>query len=286
MPVSRLDLLTGGRPHSNAAPVGVSRFRVSDYQLYDVAVDEWAGFVFVNLGGGGQEESLADALGHQPARFRNYRMDELRLGHRIVIEVEANWKFMIENFYECFHCPNVHPELSAIVPAIRAGMFGPQNPDWQPPHPGATGWEVLPGMVTFTMDGQAVGPLLRGLNEEERDRPYSAGMVAPSFFLNAHPDFVHVHRMLPKGPTRMEMTYDWLFEPSTTERSDFDINHAVELWDITNRQDCRSLEYQQQGLRYRQHERNTYVPQESGPFRIVQWVLRELGEIEDGPTTP
>ena len=48
-------------------------------------------------------------------------MDELRVGVRIVYEVEANWKIVVENYNECLHCPTVHPELVQVVPLFRFG---------------------------------------------------------------------------------------------------------------------------------------------------------------------
>ena len=35
-------------------------------------------------------------------------------------DIKANWKLLVENFSECFHCPPVHPELCRIVPAFRS----------------------------------------------------------------------------------------------------------------------------------------------------------------------
>ena len=48
-------------------------------------------------------------------------MDELRVGVRIVYEVAANWKIVVENYNECLHCPTIHPELVQVVPLFRFG---------------------------------------------------------------------------------------------------------------------------------------------------------------------
>ena len=39
-------------------------------------------------------------------------MAELRLARRIVYDVAANWKLIIQNYSECLHCPGVHPRFS------------------------------------------------------------------------------------------------------------------------------------------------------------------------------
>ena len=43
------------------------------------------------------------------------------MGVRLVYEVAANWKIVVENYNECLHCPQVHPELVQVVPLFRFG---------------------------------------------------------------------------------------------------------------------------------------------------------------------
>ena len=259
-------------------------FDMADYSLYDVAIGEWGGFVFINLAGR-DAAPLEEALGGIPERHRNFHVDQLRVGHREVIDIEANWKLLFENFAECFHCPQVHPELCSVVPLYGRGLNeGEDLVEWQ-----ESGGESLTlilqlteGAVTFTMDGTTDGrPMFRDTTEEERANPYTGGIVRPNLFINTHPDYIHTHRMLPTGPTSVQMTYEWFFEPETMERDDFDVKQAYELWDITNRQDARNCEWQQAGLFSNRHKYSVFVPQEQGPFSFNQWVLRELGEPEN-----
>ena len=260
----------------------VGDFDMGDYPLYDVAVDEWAGFVFVNLQGD-EAGPLVHTLDGMPAQFQNYHMEDLKIGHRVVREIEANWKIITENFAECMHCPNVHPELCKVVPLHGRGLLWPsEEPTWQPDGRPGTEYrlELAPGMVTFTLDGTTNRPTFPGLNEDERNNPYQSGGFRPNFTLNVHPDYVNSMKMLPISPTRIEMTYDWLFEPSTMERKDFDVKQAYELWDITFLQDKDNCEWQQQGIRSRRHEHNVYMPQEEGVWTFNQWVLQELGELQ------
>jgi Rieske 2Fe-2S family protein len=203
---------------------------MKDYSLYGVAVGEWGGFVFVNLAGD-KAEPLGDALGDFPERFANYHTEDLRLGFRYVAEIKTNWKLWFENYMECFHCPQVHPELCAVVPIYALALDGGFARDWE-----GTGGDtmvreldIIPGAKTWTMDGQLSGPALSGLNEHELDSPQNGGMLRPSFFLNMHPDYVHTQRMLPTSPSTVEITWDYLFEPETMEREDFDACRSDEV---------------------------------------------------------
>ena len=44
-----------------------------------------------------------------------------RVGHRIGYDVKANWKLIIENFMECYHCATIHPELTEVLPEFADG---------------------------------------------------------------------------------------------------------------------------------------------------------------------
>ena len=268
-------------------------FEMKDYSLYDVAVGEWGGYVFVNFAGS-DAESLEQTLGSTPTRLKNYRMEDLKLAKRIVLDVEANWKLLFENFSECFHCPTVHPELCAVIPIFGEGVNSKvqqqeaihvmeQGKDFEP-----TGGQTMnrtlklaPGMVTLTMDGTSNLPFFRDLTEEEQKIGHTASVLRPNLFITIHPDYIHTHRMLPTGPTSVQMTYDWLFEPDSIALRDFDLDKMVELWDITNRQDARNCEWQQAGLTSREADRCTFVPQDIGPWRFHQWALKQLGEDTD-----
>ena len=52
----------------------------------------------------------------------------LRVGTRITYDIDANWKTIVENYNECYHCGPVHPELCELVPAFKQG--GGRELDW------------------------------------------------------------------------------------------------------------------------------------------------------------
>jgi Rieske 2Fe-2S family protein len=250
-------------------------FALEDFPLFAVAVGSWGGFVFVNLAGA-RARPLAESLGTLPARFERYGLAGLRIGKRVVADVRANWKLLGENFSECFHCPPVHPELCRIVIAYRdAGAWGLARdargravPETKP--------EYKPGAQTLTLDGTAKIAPFRGLNDAERATLYVPAMLPPGLFLNVHPDYVNAHMMVPTGPESVRIVYDWLFEPEAMASPGFDLDHYVALWDVTNQQDARNCEWQQQGIRSREFRHGTFVPQEFDCHRFAQWVRAGL----------
>ena len=252
-------------------------FDMKTYSLYDVAVGSWGGYIFVNLAGK-DAPPLESALGNLPARFANYHMDELRIGKRIVMDIKANWKLLFENFAECFHCPQVHPELCTIVESFwDGGAYGIREDENGNLVPELES-RYMPGAQSLTMDGSSMVKPFKHLNEDELGVLYTAGVVRPNFFINVHRDYLNTHQMIATGPDSIQMVYDWLFEPEAMEQEDFDIDFMVELWDLTNRQDARNCEWQNSGLKSRHFKHGNFVPQEFGPHRFNQWVLDSLGE--------
>ena len=243
-------------------------FDAERFPLFAVAVEACSGFVFVHLGAS-KAPPLRDTIGDLPERFRNYGLADLRIGKRIVTEVRANWKLIAENFSECFHCPPVHPEFCRVVTSFReAGAWGLRE-----------GKEALPeykaGATTLTPDGTARIPAFGGLDPSQRETLYTPWLTPPNLFLNVHPDYINSHMMFPTGPESVRIVYDWLFEPRHMPRG-ADLAHYVALWDITNRQDARNCEWQQQGMQSRVFKSGVFVPQEFDCHRFCQWVRAGL----------
>ena len=236
-------------------------FDMKRFPLHEVATRRWGGFVFVCLA---EKPPPFEA----PGRYARYGFENLRIGKRIVADVQANWKLLAENFSECFHCPPVHPELCRVVTAYQeAGAWGLRKSDRA---------EYKAGAATLTLDGSSRLRPFVGLNEEEKKTLYIPDMVLPSLFLNVQPDYVNSQLVFPTGPQSVRIVYDWLFEPRHLPLSEDDLAHYVALWDITNRQDARNCEWQQQGMQSRAFEHGWYVPQEFDCHRFAQWVRSGL----------
>src|SRR4249919_2506927 len=149
-----------GAPHMDEVP----HFRKADFQLHGVRADEWDGHVFLNLEE--QGPSLHEHLGPLVERFSGWRMQDLRLGRRIVYDVKANWKLIIQNYNECLHCPNLHPALNKL-----SHYLSGENEPLQPTYMGGR-MDLRPGVETLSMDGTCPRAFLPDLSPEDRRRVY------------------------------------------------------------------------------------------------------------------
>ncbi|MEW2404347.1 aromatic ring-hydroxylating dioxygenase subunit alpha, partial [Streptomyces sp. NPDC046862] len=93
----------------------------TEYGLVNVHVREWLGYVWVCLADNPPsfeadvQGAVVDRLGDVES-IERYGIDDLTVGRRIAYDVKANWKLIIENFMECYHCATIHPELTEVLP--------------------------------------------------------------------------------------------------------------------------------------------------------------------------
>jgi phenylpropionate dioxygenase-like ring-hydroxylating dioxygenase large terminal subunit len=90
-------------------------FDHSELGLQPVAIDTWGPLVFVNRDL--DAPPLAEVLGGLPVLLDRcgFSFDGLRFRERSEWELAANWKVVVENFLECYHCPTAHPSFSKII---------------------------------------------------------------------------------------------------------------------------------------------------------------------------
>ena len=234
-----------GAPHMDDVP----HFRREDYPLHRVHVDSWDGHLFINMSD--SPATLFQQLADLPAKFTDWRMEELRLGHRIVYHVKANWKLIVQNYNECLHCPNLHPALNRL-----SHYLSGENEPLQPTYMGGR-MDLRPGIETLSMDGTCPRSLLPGLATDDQRRVYYYA-IFPNMLLSLHPDYMMVHTLWPVAPDRTINVCEWHFHPDELRRPGFDASDAIEFWDMTNRQDWHVCELSQEGIGSR-----TYTP---GPY--------------------
>jgi phenylpropionate dioxygenase-like ring-hydroxylating dioxygenase large terminal subunit len=240
--------------------------------LYRVDVATWGGFVFARLEpspGTGPVEPLEAALGEMPARVAAYPLASLRTGARLRYDVAANWKVILENYNECYHCGPVHPELCELVPAFRRGGG---DLDWE------AGIPHRPGATTFTSTGTTRRAPFPGLSESERTRHFGE-LVLPNLMLSLSADHVAAFTVWPRSAGRTTVLCDFLFHPDELARPDFDPSDAVGFWDLVNRQDWAICEQVQDGMGSRRFSVGYLAPMEQPSADIGRYVAARLDGI-------
>jgi Rieske 2Fe-2S family protein len=243
--------------------------------LQQVAVHEQYGCLWLNLEPDGISfdqdvgEQIRSRLGVDE-KIDAWELDRLQTGRSITYDVAANWKLIIENFMECYHCTSIHPELTQVIPEFRGGLASQAHG----PGYGSSWGEQING---FTVDGR---PGLEPLPHVAQDdvRRYYGMTITPTALFNLVGDHAIIHRIIPLAVDRTTVVCEWLFSPEALA-AEADLEPTVELFHRVNQQDFDACERCQLGAAsptYAHH--GVLVPTEHHLERFYEEVRSAVGE--------
>ena len=251
-------------------------FDKADYPLVMVRIAEWQGWVFANSSG--EAVPFEEHVGNLGDMIGNHGAGELVTAARQDYEVEANWKILVENYHECYHCPSIHPELCKVSPP-KSGEDHESRGAWV-----GGSMELEDHAETMSLTGESFAPRLPHLAAgQEREVYYY--QIFPNLLISPHPDYVMTHRLTPVAPDRTHVECEWLFSRETVESEGFDPSYATEFWHITNGQDWRACESVQRGVSSRGYRQGPLSPEESTVGKFVAMVARGYleGRVAQAP---
>ncbi len=266
---------------SFAEPIG---FEKSDYPLFRLAIEEWRGLIFINL----DRNATWDAgklFEREASNLANHPIEEMVTVHEWRKIMDCNWKTFWENFNECLHCPNVHPELSDLVPMYRRRIVDPRDvPGWQdrigeddPRYRGG----LRTGGETWSMDGSAQGQVIASLTPEDLARGQTYASALPSMFVGGYADHVRIVRLLPLSAERTELVAEWLVTEQAATAEDYDVSQIVDFAILVMEQDLAACELNQRGLHAAPLEHGVLMPEEYHVKNFHNWVRRQLPDDDE-----
>jgi Rieske 2Fe-2S family protein len=216
-----------------------------------------------------------------------------KLAHTETFVEKGNWKLVMENARECYHCAARHPDLALTFPtevrahfaadeAGRVARFdarmaaaglpiGPTMGDW---------WQAIrfplnDGVVSMTMDGKhAVRRLM--VEQEGGDIGSVRWATEPNAFCHALADHTFVFIAEPSGPQETLVTCKWFVHKDAVEGVDYHLESLVALWLTTNKQDIELVENNQRGVNSVGYVPGPYSEEaESLVGRFTDWYCRE-----------
>jgi Rieske 2Fe-2S family protein len=265
-----------GRLKGTPGYAGVSGFDRADYSLVPVRIAEWRGWTFANASG--DAPPFEEHVGNLGEMIGNHRPEELVTAARQDYEVGANWKILVENYHECYHCPSIHPELCKVSPP-KSGEDHEAQGAWV-----GGSMELEDHAETMSLTGESFAPRL-GYLAEGQEREVYYYQLFPNLLISLHPDYVLTHRLRPLAPDRTAVECEWLFSREAVETEGFDPSYASDFWDVTNGQDWRACEGVQRGVSSRGYRQGPLSPEESTVGKFVAMVARGYmkGRISQAP---
>ena len=255
-----------GELFSAAGYGGFASFDKADFPLRSMTVQEWHGFIFVDVSG--EAGPLEQHLAGLEERVAPYQLDRLEVRGRHEYVIQANWKIINENYQECYHCSSIHPELCVVSPPESGRNWDASDGAW------VGGYlDLREHAVTMSLDGHSDGAFIPGLTDEEMRRIDYIG-VFPNLLISLHPDYVMTHRAVPLSPRETWVECAWAFPREATSLPTFDPAYAIDFWDITNREDWTACESVQRGMDSGFAVPGPLAPDEDAIYQFVTMVAR------------
>lgn len=172
----------------------VEGFDKSEFTLRTVRVEVFCGLIMVNLDP--DATSFAEQTEGLEDEIRSFvpSVDQLEFAQRDTYDVPANWKTMIDNFLECYHCHTAHKDFVDLVDmdtyrTTTHGIYSSQLAG-APRTTSANAYEFEPGEVDFG---------------------YAGWFIWPNISIWAYPGEpnLSILQMTPTGPERCIEYQDW-----------------------------------------------------------------------------
>lgn len=238
---------------------GVCDFRKEDNGLAPVAVTEWGPFVWVHLGEPREpvEAFLAPLPGWAAGRDA---FAGLRWHARRVYDLACNWKVYVDNYLDGgYHVTTVHPGLAGVL-------------DYKEYTTTTHGNTSLQGGPLKPADGTA-GKTRTG------DRA-AYWWTFPNFMLNLYAGVMDSNLVLPLGPDRCRVVFDFYFADGTDAAF---VRDSVAVADKVQAEDAGICEEVQRGLASRSFTAGRFsVKRENAGYYFHQLLAKNLSTGSTG----
>lgn len=243
----------------------MSGFNPAEFCLSSVRAELFCGFVFVNLNS--EAPPLLDGLDELEWEIRELStdIDNLKRANCREITLNANWKNSVENYSECYHCPNQHPGLANG--SLDMGSYQ---------------ITVHEKFQSHSSHGVGDQTAYSKSSELEGEREFGSWLLWPNFVLEVYPGgYMNVFHHLPDGPEKTIQICEWYFpsETPTVEQQG-----VIDFVDGVRDEDIPLCETVQKGLhsvgytqgRFVVNEKRSYFS-EHGVHDFQKKVLQALG---------
>lgn len=204
-------------------------FAPQEICLDQVQVEEFAGFIFVNLDPAAAP--LREQSGNLETEIRHWApdIDQLTFGRRLSYDIKSNWKNVVDNFLECYHCPTAHKDFCDLVDmdTYKVTTHGIYSSHMADAGKGAN--------TAYNVSNATV-------------RTHAVWWLWPTTCLMRYPgrSSMIVLNIIPVGPDRTLETYDFFLE--TPEPDDMEIDAMRYLDEVLQVEDINLVQSVQKGM--------------------------------------
>jgi phenylpropionate dioxygenase-like ring-hydroxylating dioxygenase large terminal subunit len=256
-------------------------FDKGEIGLPSFKVEVWNGFIFTSFDPAAPP--LAPSLRKAEELLRNYHLDSaVTVDGGELLDLQWNWKVMLENFNDAYHASRLHGSLQTFAPSDMNDF-----PEWD------DGDNAIFRVQHFThIDGsfnpsqRAILPVFPGLTEHDRMNG-SFMLLPPTLGLAIVPDQVAYFIISPRGPGLIDIRIGYCLDSSAVKHPLFTylFQQAKDGVNNFNVQDVHADEQVQKGLRSRFAPRGRYSWQEEPLRQLNRWLVRRYRQNWPEPAT-
>ena len=275
-------------------------FKAADFSLKSAHCRSVGGYVYVCLA---DEAPDFDAFAQMVEPYMlPHDLKNAKVACSSTLVEQANWKLVIENNRECYHCTGAHPELLRTLseydstddprmPPAFAARIRAKAAEWDAeglPHLSQNSPDKrfrvvrlpLANGESMTMDGKpAVKRLLGHL--QSKDLGSVRMLSLPNSWNHLQSDHALAFRVLPLGPQLTQVTTWWLVNKDAQEGVDYNCEDMMKVWAATNDQDRVLAENNQAGINNKAYEPGPYSPTiEFGVQNFIDWYTGQMAEMQ------
>lgn len=270
--------------------------------LFSVHAREMEGLIFIFLG-----EDIADfepIVQDFTPYIKPHGLARTKICHKVQFQIEANWKVVAENQWECYHCAPAHPELAQVMTYVRAhnsparaverlkfeeewvefaksighmsgGMDGTGPDAWY----GVRRTPIQPGFSVQTADGQPAALLLGDL--KQYDGAVTGLNFYPLSFAVINNDFAVLLRFTPVAPVLTDIELTWVVHEDAVEGVDYNVDRIKWMWEKTGEKDAMICENNQKGVNSKFYKPGPHSKMEDRIDHMIHWYLRQVAPHPD-----
>ena len=254
-----------GRLKSAPQMAGIKNFDRREMSLVSMRAEIWGPWVFIN--GNPAAPSLIGRLGELDERLEKSGWRDLRFFDRKTWTIECNWKVYADNYLDGgYHIPHMHPSLDAQLDmkGYRTELFG-----------------------EFSIQSAPAAGVADDRTRVDAKERIGAGAIYawiyPNFTLNRYGPCVDSNYIIPLGPNRCTVVYDFFFQDVEGEDTRKFVEESIAQSDVTQREDIAICESVQVGLGSRSYDRGRYAPNlETGEHHFHRLLYHDLFSGLDG----
>lgn len=264
-------------------------FDPGEYGLFPAHVIVFQGLILVCTAD--KPPPIQDGLRKLAPLCEPFGLENLKIAHKQVYPVPANWKLALENYLECYHCAPSHQEYAKShtlkapqdmeklveplqrrsegigLPTVILDQTGPNAPDlaadvYYRRYP------LYEGYQTGSRDGTPLAPLLGSLSGF--DGGATDVQLGPLNNFLIYSDHAVGYRFVPRGLQETDIEVLWLVRGDAEEPKDYSTPDLTWLWHVTSLDDERIIRHNQEGV-------NSYHFR-PGPLADMEWGINGFYE--------